>query len=59
MGIGVIIDVDAKGSLLITDVINHSPAEKAGVHAKDRIVGIDGIPVTTEDGIEDDILRLR
>ncbi len=59
VGIGVIIDVDVKWSLLITDVISHSPAEKAGIRPKDRIVGIDGIPVTTEDGIEDDILRLR
>ncbi len=59
VGIWVIIDVDAKGSLLITDVIDHSPAEKAGILPKDRIVGIDGIPVTTEDGIDDDILRLR
>lgn len=59
VGIGVIIDVDVKWSLLITDVIGHSPAEKAGIVPKDRIVGIDGIPVTTEDGIDDDIFRLR
>ena len=59
MGIGVIVDVDTKGSLLVTDVIAHSPAEKAGIVPKDRIVGIEGIPVTTEDGIDDDIFRLR
>ena len=59
VGIGVIVDVDTKGSLLVTDVIAHSPAEKAGIVPKDRIVGIEGIPVTTEDGIDDDIFRLR
>ncbi len=29
VGIGVIIDIDARGSLLITDIVRHSPAEKA------------------------------
>jgi C-terminal processing protease CtpA/Prc len=33
VGIGVIIDVDAQGSLLVTDVVRHSPAEKAGIVA--------------------------
>lgn len=59
VGIGVIIDVDAQGSLLITDVIRHSPAEKAGFLAGDKITKVDAITVTTEDGIADDIARLR
>lgn len=59
VGIGVIIDVDAQGSLLITDVIRHSPADKAGLLAGDKIVKIDNTTVITEDGIADDIGRLR
>ena len=59
VGIGVVIDVDAQGSLLITDVIRHSPADKAGLLAGDKIVKIDNTTVTTEDGIADDIGRLR
>lgn len=59
VGIGVIIDVDAQGALLITDVIRHSPAEKAGLLAGDKITKVDTTPVTTEDGIADDIARLR
>lgn len=59
VGIGVVIDVDAQWSLLITDVIRHSPADKAGLMAGDKIVKIDENAVTTEDGIADDIGRLR
>lgn len=59
MGIGVIIDIDATGSLTITDVIRHSPAEKAGLSSGDKIIKIDGIAVSTENGIIDDIARLR
>ncbi len=40
VGIGVIVDVDARGSLLITDVVRHSPADKAGIVAGDRIIKI-------------------
>jgi carboxyl-terminal processing protease len=59
VGIGVVIDVDATGSLSVTDVIRHSPAEKAGIVAGDSITKVDGIAVSTEDGIVDDIARLR
>ena len=59
MGIGVIIDIDATGSLTITDVIRHSPAEKSGLSSGDKIIKIDGIAVSTENGIIDDIARLR
>jgi carboxyl-terminal processing protease len=59
VGIGVIIDVDAQWYLLVTDVIRHSPAEKAGILAGDKIIKIDNNPVITEDGIDDDIARLR
>jgi len=59
VGIGVIIDVDAQWSLLITDVVRHSPAERAGILSGDKILKIDNVPVTTEDGVSDDIARLR
>lgn len=59
VGIGVIIDIDALGSLTITDIIRHSPAEKAGLAPGDKIIKIDGIVVSTTDGIIDDIARLR
>jgi carboxyl-terminal processing protease len=59
VGIGVIIDIDATGSLTITDVIRHSPAEKAGLVSGDKITHVDGIVVSTTDGIIDDIARLR
>ncbi len=59
VGIGVIIDIDAQGSLIITDVIRHSPAEKSGLVSGDKIIKVDGIPVVTENGIVDDIARLR
>ncbi len=58
-GIGVVIDIDATGSILVTDVIDHSPAEKAGILPNDKIVKVAGVIVTTQDGIEDDIARLR
>lgn len=51
--------MDAQGSLLVTDVVRHSPAEKAGILAGDRIIRVNDIAVTTEDGIADDIARLR
>lgn len=53
------IDVDAQGALLITDVIRHSPADKAGLLAGDKIIKVDNTTVSTEDGIADDIGRLR
>jgi len=59
VGIGVVIEVDSQGYLSVTDVISHSPAEKAGIFPKDRIIQIDGQNVSTKDGISDDILRLR
>lgn len=59
VGIGVIIDIDALGSLTITDVIRHSPAEKAGLVSGDKIIQVGGVPVSTADGIIDDIARLR
>lgn len=59
VGIGVIIDIDARGSLLITDIVRHSPAEKAGLVAGDYITRINDIAVTTADGIIDDVARLR
>lgn len=40
-------------------MIRHSPAEKAGLMAGDKIIKIDNTPVITEDGIADDIGRLR
>jgi C-terminal processing protease CtpA/Prc len=59
VGIGVVIDVDATGSLSVTDVIRHSPADKAWIIGWDKIIKVDNIPVSTEDGIVDDIARLR
>lgn len=59
VGIGVIIDIDAQGSLTVTDVVRHSPAEKWGILSGDKIVKVDGIVVSTVDGIVDDITRLR
>lgn len=41
------------------DVVRHSPAEKAGIVGGDKIIKIDGIAVSTGDGIIDDIARLR
>lgn len=43
----------------MTDVIDHSPAEKAGILPNDKIVKIAGVVVTTQDGLDDDIARLR
>ena len=40
-------------------MIRHSPADKAGLIAGDKIIKIDNNPVITEDGIADDIGRLR
>lgn len=59
VGIGVVIEVDAQGYMSITDVLSHSPAEKVGLLAKDRIIQINGTDVTTKNGIADDILNLR
>lgn len=59
VGIGVIIDIDSQGLLLVNDVVRHSPAEKAGIVAGDRITKIDNTLVDTKDGITDEITRLR
>ena len=59
IGIGVIVDVDSTGSLLIDDVISHSPAEKSGILPGDKITKIDDHIVKTDDGIADEIALLR
>ncbi len=59
VGIGVVIEVDPQGYLSITDVVSHSPAEKAGIMPKDRIIQINTQSVSTKNGISDDILLLR
>jgi C-terminal processing protease CtpA/Prc len=53
MGIRVKIDLDSSGSdqakiksMIVSHVLAHSSAEQAGVRAEDRIVAIDGRPVT-------------
>ena len=43
----------------MTDVIDHSPAEKSVILPNDKIVKVAGVIVTTQDGIDDDIARLR
>jgi C-terminal processing protease CtpA/Prc len=58
-GIGVLINTDTKDGLFIKEVIEKSPAEKAGLQSQDKIIKIDGVEVDTSDGIEDEILRLR
>ncbi len=58
-GIGVLLDTGSKDGLLIKEIIEKSPAEKAGLKSQDIIVKIDGIVVDTSNGIEDEILRLR
>jgi len=57
--IGVLLDTDSKDGLSIKSVIDESPAEKAWLQSLDKILKIDGIIVNTNDGIEDEILRLR
>lgn len=59
VGIGVVIEVDPQGYLSVTDVIRAGPADKAGILPKDRIIQINGINVSTKDGIADDIGNLR
>ena len=54
-----LLDNDSKDALLIKEVIKGSPAEKAGLQLQDKIIKIDGVMVNTNDGIEDEILRLR
>jgi S1-C subfamily serine protease len=50
-GIGAYIDSDVKGSpdiheyIVVTRVLDHSPAKKAGIKAGDEIVEIDGMKV--------------
>lgn len=58
-GIGVLLDADSKDGLIIKDVIEKSPAEKAGLQPQDIITKIDGVDVDTANGIDDEILRLR
>jgi len=54
-----LLDSDSKDALLIKEVIKKSPAEKAGLQMQDKILKIDGVLVNTNDGIEDEIVRLR
>jgi carboxyl-terminal processing protease len=55
----VLLDRDSKDVLMIKEVIKKSPAEKAGLQIQDKILKIDGVLVDTNNGIEDEILRLR
>lgn len=58
-GIGVLLDADSKDGLVIKEVLEKSPAEKAGLHSQDKIIKIDGVKVDTTNGIEDEVARLR
>jgi carboxyl-terminal processing protease len=53
-GIGAFIGFQAKAKphIVILDVIEGSPAEKAGLRAHDSIFGIDGNPILLEEGLE-------
>ncbi len=42
-GIGVTIQLDENGNIMVFQPLEGSPAAKAGVHANDRIVRIDGV----------------
>ncbi|MFO7977012.1 MAG: S41 family peptidase [Candidatus Hydrogenedentota bacterium] len=42
-GIGVTIQLDENGNIMVFQPIEGSPAAKAGVHANDRIIRIDGV----------------
>lgn len=53
------LDADSKDGLIIKQVLEKSPAEKAGLQPQDMIIKIDNITVDTSNGIEDEILRLR
>ncbi len=44
-GIGAFVDLDEEGKVLIVDVFDDSPAEKAGLRANDRIVKVDDVSV--------------
>ena len=49
-GIGVQMMVDqTDNTILVTDVFEGSPAEKAGMLAKDKIIGAEGQPLTGDD----------
>jgi carboxyl-terminal processing protease len=52
-GIGAFIGFEekAKPHIVILDVIEGSPAEKAGLRAHDSIFGIDGSPILLEEGL--------
>jgi carboxyl-terminal processing protease len=53
-GIGAFIGFQAKAKphIVILDVIDGSPAEKAGLRAHDSIFGIDGSPILWEEGLD-------
>ncbi len=51
--------MDSKDGLVIKSVIEKSPAEDAGLQPQDKIIKIDGVAVNTNDGIDDEIARLR
>ena len=43
-GIGVVVDQDKQGRLMVTDVLEDSPAAEAGMLPGDEIVSVDGKP---------------
>jgi carboxyl-terminal processing protease len=47
-GIGVVVDKNDDGRLMVTDVLEGSPAQKAGMRAGDEIVSVDGKPARGE-----------
>ncbi len=47
-GIGVVMDVNRQGQFVIIDVLSGGPARRAGVHANDVIVGVNGKSVRGE-----------
>ena len=57
-GIGVVVDKDDRGRLMVTDVLEGSPAEKAGMLPGDEIVSVDGKP-TQGKPVEVNTMRIK
>lgn len=57
-GVGIVLEEDESG-LVILQVIKDGPAERAGVHELDRVLAVDGAPVTKGRAVEETRGRLR
>ena len=60
-GVGMSVQMDGEGAITVVRVFKDSPAEKAGIYAGDKLVGINGeyLDIQTSKDLEDAVALIR